>query len=346
MQTHNLGYPRIGAHRELKKACENYWSGKISQADLLDTARQIRSENWKLQKESGIDLIPVNDFSLYDQVLDMSLMVGAIPKRFQALLKQGISPTDLYFAMARGYQKDGLDVVAMEMTKWFDTNYHYIVPEFYENQTFTKTSNKVVEEYKEAKAMGIPAKPVLIGPVSYLLLGKEKGASFDKLELLSSLLPVYLEILKALQQEGANWVQLDEPLLGMDLQDKDNRAFEYAYKVIRDTFPELKILLATYFEGIQHNLKTAVNLPVCALHLDLVRRTQQLEEVMENLPEKTSLSLGVVDGRNIWRNDYEQSLGLINQAVQKLGDGRIFIAPSCSLLHVPYDRSVGPGTLH
>jgi len=337
MLTHNLGHPRIGARRELKKACENYWTGKISQHELLQTAQQLRKTNWKLQKEAGLDLIPVNDFSFYDQVLDMSLMLGAIPPRYQVLQEQGASATDLYFAMARGYQKDGQDLVAMEMTKWFDTNYHYIVPEFYQNQTFKKCSTKVLDEYREAKSMGIPAKPVLIGPVSYLLLGKEKDEDFDKLELLSSLLPVYLELLRGLEKEDVEWVQLDEPFLALDLEDKEKRAFEYAYQVIRQTFPKLKILLATYFEGIAHNLQVASSLPVCALHLDLVRAPQQLDKVINYLPEQMSLSLGVVDGRNIWKNNYEQSLKLIHLAVDKLGKERVFIAPSCSLLHVPYD---------
>ncbi|WKN30169.1 5-methyltetrahydropteroyltriglutamate--homocysteine S-methyltransferase [Porifericola rhodea] len=337
MLTHNLGHPRIGARRELKKACENYWTGKISQHELLQTAQQLRKANWKLQKEAGLDLIPVNDFSFYDQVLDMSLMLGAIPPRYQVLQEQGVSATDLYFAMARGYQKDGLDLVAMEMTKWFDTNYHYIVPEFYQNQTFKRCSTKVLDEYREAKSMGIPAKPVLIGPVSYLLLGKEKDKDFDKLELLSSLLPVYLELLRGLEKEDVEWVQLDEPFLALDLEDKEKRAFEYAYQVIRQTFPKLKILLATYFEGIAHNLQLASSLPVCALHLDLVRAPEQLEKVINYLPEQMSLSLGVVDGRNIWKNNYESSLKLIRLAVEKLGKERVFIAPSCSLLHVPYD---------
>jgi 5-methyltetrahydropteroyltriglutamate--homocysteine methyltransferase len=199
MQTHILGYPRIGSNRELKKACEQYWSGKTSLQELLETGRNICQQNWKTQQEAGIDLIPCNDFSYYDQVLDMTLTVGAIPKRYnEVALKTSNSELDLYFAMARGYQKDDLDITAMEMTKWFDTNYHYIVPEFYKDQEFKLFSNKIVNEFVGAKQAGINAKPVIIGLVSYLLLGKEKEEGFDKLDLASKLLPVYIEILQEL----------------------------------------------------------------------------------------------------------------------------------------------------
>ena len=201
MQTHNLGYPRIGSQRELKKACEQFWAGKIPAHQLMQTGKNIRRQNWQLQKEAGIDLIPCNDFSFYDQVLDLTLMVGAIPERFHSLMETKQLPDiDLLFAMARGYQKDGFDVTAMEMTKWFDTNYHYIVPEFTSNQKFTLYTNKVVNEFLEAKDNDINAKPVLIGPVSYLLLGKEKEEGFHRLELIKNLLPVYLKILNRLDK--------------------------------------------------------------------------------------------------------------------------------------------------
>jgi 5-methyltetrahydropteroyltriglutamate--homocysteine methyltransferase len=203
MLTHNLGYPRIGSHRELKKACESYWSSQISIDELLEAGRAIRRNNWQLQHEAGIDLIPCNDFSFYDHVLDLSLMVGAIPARYQRLLDNSdFSQLELYFAMARGYQRNGLDLVAMEMTKWFDTNYHYLVPEFTKNQTFSLTSRKVLDEFHEAKALGISPKPVLIGPVSYLLLGKEKDPGFNRLELLDRIMPVYLQILSELERRG------------------------------------------------------------------------------------------------------------------------------------------------
>ncbi|MDB5141920.1 MAG: 5-methyltetrahydropteroyltriglutamate--homocysteine methyltransferase, partial [Mucilaginibacter sp.] len=193
MLKNNLGYPRMGAHRELKKACEQYWAGKIGREELFSVARKLRKEHWKLQQYAGIDLIPCNDFSFYDQVLDTSLMLGVIPKRYTGVLTQNDknSEIDLYFAMARGYQKDGLDITAMEMTKWFDTNYHYIVPEFTADQQFRIFSEKVFEEFNLAKQVtGNIPKPVLIGPVSYLLLGKEKEADFNKIDLVKRIVPV------------------------------------------------------------------------------------------------------------------------------------------------------------
>ncbi len=209
MQTNNLGYPRIGSNRELKKACENYWSGKTTLEELLKTGSSIRQHNWQLQKNAGIDLIPSNDFSFYDQILDMSLSVGAIPERYQTLfLNKNRTEQELYFAMARGYQKDGLDITAMEMTKWFDTNYHYIVPEFKKDQEFKRFSDKIINEFNEAKNAGIITKPVIIGPVTYLLLGKEKETGFDKLDLIKKLVPVYIQILKKLEQKSVQKVKI------------------------------------------------------------------------------------------------------------------------------------------
>jgi 5-methyltetrahydropteroyltriglutamate--homocysteine methyltransferase len=338
MLTHNLGYPRIGSHREFKKAFEQYWSEEISLNDLLQTSKALRRENWLIQKNASIDLIPCNDFSFYDHVLDISLMVGAIPERYQAIAhdQQNIK-LDLYFAMARGYQKDNLDIIAMEMTKWFDTNYHYIVPEFWKGQSFKLTSRKLIEEFQEAKDLGIHAKPVLLGPVSYLLLGKEKERGFNRIELLDHLLPVYLEVLGELEKLGAEFIQMDEPFLVMDLSDEDKQAFHAAYAEIRQATPNLKIILTTYFEGLHDNAGLAVNLPVQALHLDLVRAPQQLETVLAMAPVGLILSLGLVDGRNVWRNDLENSLALISKAVDKIGSERVMLAPSCSLLHVPCD---------
>ncbi|MGH8717098.1 MAG: 5-methyltetrahydropteroyltriglutamate--homocysteine S-methyltransferase, partial [Burkholderiales bacterium] len=312
MLTHNLGYPRIGSRRELKKACESYWSSQISLDALLEAGRAIRRNDWRLQQEAGIDLIPCNDFSLYDHVLDLSLMVGAIPTRYRPLLdKPENSKLDLYFAMARGYQKDGLDLIAMEMTKWFDTNYHYLVPEFTKNQTFSLTSRKVLDEFQEAKALGINAKPVLIGPVSYLLLGKEKEPGFNRLDLLDRLMPVCLQILKALEKLGAQYVQLDEPFLALDLPDEAKRAYASAYAEITRACPGLKIVLTTYFAGLDGNAELAASLPVHLLHLDLVRAPAQLDKVLSLIPPQLGLSLGVVDGRNVWKNDFERSLALI-----------------------------------
>ncbi|MEY8760284.1 5-methyltetrahydropteroyltriglutamate--homocysteine S-methyltransferase [Chryseobacterium tongliaoense] len=338
MQTHILGYPRIGSKRELKKACEQYWSGKIVLEELLNTGRNICNQNWNIQKEARIDLIPCNDFSYYDQVLDMSLTVGAIPARYhEVILKKNNSELDLYFAMARGYQKEGLDITAMEMTKWFDTNYHYIVPEFHKNQQFRLTSNKIFNEFAGAKQAGINAKPVIIGLVSYLLLGKEKEPGFDKLDLAQNLLPVYIDILTQLQEQGAEWIQFDEPFLALDLSEKAKETYQLIYQEIRTQFPKLKFIIATYFEGLKDNLSLATALSADVLHIDLVRNPEQLEEVLHSIPENLSLSLGVVDGRNIWKNDYEKSLTFIKKAVEKLGTERVFIAPSSSLLHSPCD---------
>ena len=338
MQTHNLGYPRIGSNRELKKACEQYWSGKISVEELIKVGRDTCTLNWRIQQQAGIDLIPSNDFSYYDHVLDMSLTVGAIPKRYNELvLSTSKNEFDLYFAMARGYQNDGLDITAMEMTKWFDTNYHYIVPEFHENQEFKLFSNKIINEFVGAKRIGITSKPVIIGPVSYLLLGKEKEEGFDKLDLIKNLLPVYIEILNKLKDQGVTWVQFDEPFLALDISDKAKEAYTFAYSAIRKQFPHIKILVATYFEGLKDNLGLAFSLPICALHIDLVRCPQQLGEVLEGIPEFLSVSLGIVDGRNIWKNDFETSLSVIKKVIAKIGAERILIAPSCSLLHSPCD---------
>jgi 5-methyltetrahydropteroyltriglutamate--homocysteine methyltransferase len=338
MLTHNLGYPRIGSQRELKKASENYWSGKSTLKNLLAVGRNIRQENWQLQKEAGIDLIPSNDFSFYDQVLDMSLTVNAIPARYhEVILNKNNSELDLYFAMARGYQKEGLDITAMEMTKWFDTNYHYIVPEFYKGQVFKLFSTKVIDEFYEAKQLGIVTKPVLLGPVSYLLLGKEKEEGFDRIDLIKNLLPVYLDLLERLDKLNVQWVQFDEPFLAMDLSEKEKRAFTFVYQKIREAFPSLKIILATYFEGLRDNLTLATSLPVCALHIDLVRCPDQLDDLLAVIPDKMTISLGVVDGRNIWKNDYALSLTYIEKAVKQVGEQRVMIAPSCSLLHSPCD---------
>lgn len=340
MLKNNLGYPRVGAHRELKKACEAYWAGKIGNHELQKVARRLKEENWKTQQDAGIDLVPCNDFSLYDQVLDLSLILGVIPERYGPVLtavKQN-SETDLYFAMARGYQKDGLDITAMEMTKWFDTNYHYIVPEFKKDQQFRIFSQKLFSDFNDAKAaLGKIPKPVIIGPVSYLLLGKEKEEGFKRIDLIKNLLPVYLEILATLKTYGAEWIQLDEPFLALDLDDDGKAAFQYVYAAIAKQFPSLKILIATYFEGLREHTDWVLNLPVKAVHLDLVRAPEQLDLALLQAPASLSLSLGVIDGRNIWKNDYERSLRLIRKAISAIGDDRVMIAPSCSLLHTPFD---------
>ncbi|MCS3870117.1 5-methyltetrahydropteroyltriglutamate--homocysteine methyltransferase [Chryseobacterium ginsenosidimutans] len=336
MQTHILGYPRIGSNRELKKACEQYWSGKIVLNELLEVGKTITQNNWKLQQEAGIDLIPCNDFSYYDQVLDMTLTVGAIPERYQEITFKK-SELDLYFAMARGFQKDGLDITAMEMTKWFDTNYHYIVPEFQKNQEFKLFSNKIIKEFINAKKSGINAKPVIIGLLTYLLLGKEKEEGFDKLDLAQNLLPIYIQILKELENHGAEYIQFDEPFLTLDLNEKAKETYQFIYAEIRKQFPKLKFIVGTYFDGLKDNLSLATSLPIDVLHIDLIRCPEQLDEVLHTIPNNLSLSLGIVDGRNIWKNDFEKSLHFIEKTVHKIGSERIFIAPSCSLLHSPFD---------
>jgi 5-methyltetrahydropteroyltriglutamate--homocysteine methyltransferase len=338
MKTNNLGYPRIGSNRELKKASELYWAGKISVDELIDAGKQIRIANWKLQSEAGVDLIPSNDFSFYDQVLDLTLALGAIPERYHEFAKSN-SSIDLYFAMARGAQKNGQDVVAMEMTKWFDTNYHYIVPEFTKNQKFELFSEKIINEFKEAKDLGIATKPVLIGPISYLLLGKEKEEGFHRIDLIEKLVPVYFEIFEKLQADNVEYIQLDEPFLALNLTDKERNTFTKVYNEINNRFPNIKIILANYFDCFGENLETALALPVDTFHLDLVRCPSQLDDILESgqLNPNVNLSLGVVDGRNIWKNDFVKSLELIQKATAVLGENRILVAPSCSLIHSPCD---------
>ena len=342
MFTHNLGYPRIGARRELKRACEDYWSSRISQDDLMQAGAAIRRENWRLQLEAGIDLVPCNDFSFYDHVLDLSLMVGAIPARYRPLLEAHGAGPELCFAMARGYQRDGLDLIALEMTKWLDTNYHYLVPEFTKDQSFAPASRKAVDEFREAKALGVNAKPVLVGPLSYLLLGKEKEPGFERLDLLERLLPAYLALLQELQRAGAEYVQLDEPFLAMDLPEGAAARYRLAYRDIARACPGLNVILATYFGALADNAPLAASLPVRYLHVDLVRAPEQLDQVLAATPKDLGLSLGVVDGRNVWKNDLERSLALIDKAHEQLGAGRLAIAPSCSLLHVPCDLALEP----
>ncbi len=340
MKTTNLGYPRIGSKRELKRALEQYWSGKTDLESLLATAKNIRKENWLLQKEQGIDLIPSNDFSLYDQVLDLSTTLGCIPERYTALANNpSFSGHDLYFAMARGIQQDGADITAMEMTKWFDTNYHYIVPEFTKNQVFNVSPDKIINEYKEALDLGIKTKPVLIGPVSFLLLGKEKENGFHRIDLLERLLPAYEEILQQLADIDAEYVQFDEPYLALNLTEKEQRAIHQTYSYFATKFPSLKLTVANYFDCFGENIDTALALPVHTLHLDLVRCPLQLDDIIESnkLNSYTHLSIGVVDGRNIWKNDYEKSLKLVQKAIDHVGAERVLIAPSCSLLHSPCD---------
>lgn len=343
MITHNLGFPRIGAKRELKKALESFWSGKTTEAELRLATAALRKENWLLQKSAGIDLIPCNDSSLYDHVLDTCALVGAVPERY----KWRGSSVDLatYFAMARGRSGTGArcdschEGAAMEMTKWFDTNYHYLVPEFTRDQRFSLSSTKPLDEFAEAKALGIKSKVVLLGPVTFLLLGKARGADFNRLDLLKRLLPVYEEVLTRLWAMGAEWVQFDEPILATDLPETAERAFAEAYERIRAVAPSIQLMLATYFGDLGSNLSIMPNLPIDALHIDLVRAPNQLQAVLAAVRPNVRLSLGIVDGRNVWKNDFENSLRVIKTASRKIGPDRLMLAPSCSLLHTPVSLS-------
>ena len=338
MITHNLGYPRIGNNRELKKAVEGYWAGKITYDQLIEVGAAIKQKNWLMQKDSGIDLVPCNDFSFYDSVLDLAFAINAIPTRYAHLPRNSDKlKLDLYFTMARGYQDGVSDITAMEMTKWFDTNYHYIVPEFYKNQKFWLSNFKLTDEFQEAKKLGIITKPVILGPVSFLLLGKEKEEGFDRIDLLGNLLEAYFEMISLLVDNGVEWIQFDEPFLAFDLTPEQKKAFKIAYSRIRKNFPSVKLLLSVYFGGLSDNVELVAGLPVDAIHLDLVRDPAQLEIMINLVSAEKILSLGIVDGRNIWKNDLTNSLKLINKAVEKIGENRVMLAPSCSLLHVPCD---------
>lgn len=336
----NLGYPRLGAKRELKWALEGYWSGKISAADLLEAGKKLRLAHWKIQQQAGIDVIPSNDFSFYDHMLDTTFMVDAIPQRYSQL--QNPTDFDLYFAMARGSQQGDLNLPAMEMTKWFDTNYHYIVPEIDKDQVFRVASTKVIDEFIEAKIGGIHTRPVLLGPVSYLILSKATLPDISPLEALPGIIPVYTEILQRLMVAGADWVQIDEPCLVLDLDQTAQKAYMDAYKQLSQV-AGIRLMLAIYFGSLGENLSLAVNLPVDGLHIDLVRAPQQLENVLAELPAEKVLSVGVVDGRNIWRTDLDAALALVQRAVSALGIEQIQIAPSCSLMFSPHDVDLETG---
>ncbi len=329
---HNLGFPRIGARRELKRAVEAYWKGDISQQELEKTGHELRKRHWQLQADAGLDLIPVGDFSWYDHMLDLSAMLGVVPPRFG--WEGGTVDLDTCFRMARGRAPSGKAAAACEMTKWFDTNYHYLVPEFQREQPFTLSTSKLFDEVAEAQALGYSVKPVIPGPLSYLWLGKVKGAEFDRLELLESLLPVYGEILQRLKEQGVEWVQIDEPILVLDLPQEWKSAFESAYNRLQTG--GLNILLATYFGALGSNAVTACKLPVAGLHIDAVRAPEQVASVVDQLPAYKVLSIGIIDGRNIWRTDLDRALVTLEGLRERLGE-RLWIAPSCSLLHVPVD---------
>ncbi len=349
-----LGFPRIGARRELKMALESFWAGKSSAEDLQNTAKELRKINWERQKSLGVQHIPSNDFSFYDQVLDTSVLVGAVPAIYG--WNGGNVSLDTYFAMARGTKGAanaeaccaghapatgaGKGLPAQEMTKWFDTNYHYMVPELTIDQNFALASTKPVDEFNEAKALGVHTRPVLVGPVTFLKVAKASGENFDTLTLLPKLLPVYAQVLQQLAQAGADFVQIDEPCMVLDLDDATRAALKTAFAELSKAAPQLKIIVATYFGALQENLETAVNLPVAGLHVDLVRAPEQLETVLAKAPKDLILSLGVIDGRNVWRADLEAVLNVLEPVVAARGQDKVIVAPSCSLLHTPIDLEI------
>jgi 5-methyltetrahydropteroyltriglutamate--homocysteine methyltransferase len=332
-----LGFPRIGPRRELKFALEKYWSGQTGEADLLETAAALRTAAWARQKALGVDWLPSNDFSLYDHVLDTSLMLGAVPERYG--VGDGEADLATYFAMARGTRGEvgacghAHGHTAQEMTKWFDTNYHYMVPELAAGQRLSLNASKIVGEYREAKGQGSETRPVLLGPITWLMLAK--GRDVDPLDFLDQVLGLYTVILGQLKHAGAGWVQIDEPALVLDLDERQRGVFTRAYARLARTGP--KIMLATYFGALDDNLNLALSLPVNGLHLDLVRAPEQLDMVLAKAPKDILLSLGIVDGRNIWRADLEKLLDRLEPIAAQRD---VILAPSCSLLHSPVDLAL------
>lgn len=327
----NLGFPRIGEKRELKSVLEQFWKGHIDEAALRDQAEELQRRHWLWQHEADITHLPVGDFSLYDHVLDWVVRVGAVPARYAGL--EGLTQ---YFAMARGTQGED-SISAMEMTKWFDTNYHYIVPEWTEKQSFAPNFAEFLEQVKRAREIGSEPRPVILGPVSLLRLGKAREGDFDPITLLDLLIPVYESLLGELQTLGIEWIQLDEPCLVLDLDEPTQAAIRTATERLAASAPGLKVVLGTYFGDLRANLPLAMSLPVAAVHLDLVRAPGQLAEALPLVGAEQSLSLGLVDGRNVWRTDLAAALGLAEQAGETLGPDRLLIGPSCSLLHSPVD---------
>lgn len=324
-----LGFPRIGPNRELKRALEAHWSGRADAAELEAVARALRRGNLLRGSEAGVDILPSNDFSLYDHVLDGALMVGAVPSRFG---DRGLVGLDLYFAMARGTA----EVRPLEMTKWLDTNYHYLVPEVGPATRFRLDATKPLAEFRDGLEWGVRTRPVLIGPASFLHLAKARERGFDPLSLLDSLLPVYADLLAQLAAAGAREVQIDEPCLVLDPDEPVLAAVERAWTELAASCGELRLTLATYFSGLGRWLDRILHLPAAEFHLDVVRDRQQLEPALSSLPDAAALSLGLVDGRNVWTTDLQAALGTATRAIERLGPERVRVATSCSLLHVPY----------
>ncbi len=331
LTTHILGYPRMGPQRQLKWALEDYWKGQLSQEQLLNEAAAIRQQHWQTQLDAGLDFITAGDFALYDHVLNHSYLFGVVPKRFN--VKESGWQWDTYFRMARGRSAQGDDCAACEMTKWFDTNYHYLVPEFDQKQSFELNADVWLDELKQAQALTPNVKAVLIGPLTYLWLGKTQQ-DFDVLELLPQLLTVYAELLHKVNELGIEWVQLDEPILGLDLPQSWKQAFEMAYYQLKSG--SLKVLVATYFSELDDNLTLACKLPVSGLHVDGINGAQDLPKILDRLPPYKVLSLGLVNGRNIWKANQAQLLSSLAPFYEALGE-RLWVSSSCSLLHVPED---------
>ncbi|GAA5906418.1 5-methyltetrahydropteroyltriglutamate-homocysteine S-methyltransferase [Sporobolomyces salmoneus] len=332
-----LGFPRIGAKREVKKATEAYWAGKISAEELQKVAKEQRIARWQLIKDAGVDVIPSGDFTLYDHVLDFNYTFNIIPSRFA---KANISDLDRYFAMGRGRQVGDVDLEAQEMQKWFDSNYHYIKSEVSSSTEFKLNNTKPVDEFLEAKEAGIVTRPVLVGPITALLLGKtgrdETSSSFEPIQALDKLVPVYGELLKKLQEAGATEVQIDEPSLVMDSTAQLGDKYQSTFEALAKAAPGLKITLATYFGRLDSNVEFVAKLPIHALHIDLDRAPKQLDQVVAALKDsKIALSLGLVSGRNIWKNDIAASIELAKKVVDTLGSDRVIVATSSSLLHTP-----------
>src|ERR671925_1771934 len=337
------GFPRIGPKRELKFATEGYWRGEVSESELLDTAKRIRLANWRLMQEAGIDLIPSNDFSLYDHVLDTIALVGAVPDRYGHL--RGPVGLDTYFAMARGRQEGGVDVTAMEMTKWFDTNYHYIVPELGPDTSFSLSSTKPLDEHAEAmEELGIDTVPVILGPVSLLLLGKSADGvpeDFDRLELLEPLLEVYGEVIERLAEQGATWVQLDEPCFVEDRSERELDALRLAYEELARVHERTRIVVKTYFDHAGDAFGVLRDLPIEGIGLDLHRGSRNVELIAdEGGLEDQWLFAGIVDGRNVWINELEHSLDLLGGLRDRTAE--LVVSTSCSLLHTPLDLDAEP----
>ncbi|GKV92197.1 MULTISPECIES: 5-methyltetrahydropteroyltriglutamate--homocysteine S-methyltransferase [Pectobacterium] len=329
---HTLGFPRVGLRRELKKAQENYWAGNATQEELLTVGRELRARHWQQQKDAGVDLLPVGDFAWYDHVLTTSLLLGNVPARHQN--EDGSVDLDTLFRIGRGRAPTGQPAAAAEMTKWFNTNYHYMVPEFTKGQQFKLTWTQLLDEVDEALALDHNVKPVLLGPVTYLWLGKVKGEQFDRLSLLQDILPVYQQVLAELAKRGIEWVQIDEPALALELPQEWLAAFKPAYDALQG---QVKLLLTTYFDSVSQNLETIKTLPVQGLHIDLVHGKDDAATLSAQLPTNWVLSLGVINGRNVWRADLSSWFERLQPLV---GTRDLWLGSSCSLLHSPIDLSV------